>query len=119
VSVRSTALRLAIACRKAMPDAKIDICHHPTSWGFSSYVHIRFGATHTAARVSDHGIGARRYYSDPVVTLYLRDGAVRGAWELWLADLAARYHAAGGTVPAPGGLFADLTPPAAGAISQA
>lgn len=110
MSVRSTALRLSIAVRKAMPDVRIDIAHHPTSWGFSSYVHVRYrgpaGELHTIARVSDHGIGPRRYYTDPTVTLYLRDGARPGAWEIWLGQVAARYRELGGRLPALEGLFA-------------
>lgn len=111
MSVRSTALRFAKACRAAMPDARVSVEHSRNRLGgLSSYVHIQlsFGHDHRLfrkARVSDHGIGQRRYDNEAGV-LYLAEGARSDAWELWLSDVAAEYERRGGNVPALGGLFA-------------
>lgn len=102
-----------------MPDVQLEIYHARNWWGCSSYVRIGYRSIYTVARVSDHGVGAARYYRDTTTTLYLSEGARPGAWELWLADLAARYVAAGGTIPELGGLFDRLTPETNAPISQA
>lgn len=94
-----------------MPDARITVEHSKNRLGgLSSYVHVILYRGHDClmcrkARISDHGIGERRYYSDADV-LYLAEGARAGAWELWLAKTVAEYQKLGGRIPAVEGLFA-------------
>ena len=109
MSVRSTAKRFANACRAAMPDARIHFDNSRAPWGFSSYVYIVFGTDSQfcrKVRVSDHGIGERRFNSDPT-SLYLAEGARPSSWELWLAETSADYWRAGGRLPSREGLFAE------------
>lgn len=94
-----------------MPDARVSVEHSRNRLGgLSSYVHIQlsFGydfRMYRKARVSDHGIGQRRYDNEAGV-LYLAEGARSDAWELWLSEVAADYHKLGGKLPELEGLFA-------------
>jgi hypothetical protein len=98
MSVASTAKRLAHACRKAMPDAHVDIEHSRAPWGRSSYVYVMFKGHVFKARVSDHGIGERRYRED-WCSLYLADGARPEAWSYWMFERIHDYALLGGSFP--------------------
>jgi hypothetical protein len=108
MSVRAKARRLAAACQRAMPQATITVDHSRAPWGRSSYVIVSYarGKLSAKARVSDHGIGERRYATD-WTSLYLAADSKPSAWALWLADLTKRYHDLGGPVPEGAGLFAE------------
>lgn len=118
MTVARKAQRLAAAVRAAMPEARVSIDHSRTSFGESSYVHVIFGrggaAVYAKARVSDHGIGQRRYAQD-TCSLYLAAGSKPEAWAVWLGDLVRRYADQGGRLPPAAPLFEE---PRAGAILE-
>lgn len=109
MGVRSKARRLAAACRRAMPGARVEIDHSRAPWGRSSYVIVWYaqGRLRAKARVSDHGIGMYRYATD-WCSLYLADDSKPAAWAYWLADLTKQYQDLGGPMPAAEGLFENL-----------
>lgn len=94
-----------------MPDARVTVEHSRNRLGgLSSYVHVLLYRGHDClmcrkARVSDHGIGERRYANDAGV-LYLAEGARFPAWEMWLAEVASEYAKVGGRLPHAEDLFA-------------
>lgn len=74
--------------REALPDYRVSVSKSETSWGRSSYVHIR-NADQTAywsARISDHAVGMRRATSGQH-DIFISAGASPASWAVWLGTL--------------------------------